>query len=91
MSEWESIERRLIGGLDSIFMMILTMDKDDRWERFVSDAKQRYETGRAEHAEADSTWEKWEVEEFDKNIREELIDCVIYAAARELRLVRTSK
>ena len=87
MSEWSLIEHHLEDALDDVFMTIIRLGgiDSDEWSVFVADAQKRYEAGRAEHAESDSTWDAWTMEEFVANIREELLDCVIYAAARLVR------
>lgn len=90
MTEWEQIEKNLLSGLDAVFVMILKLgDEADSeaygWGEFVKDAKARYEKGRVEHSDSDSTWDAWSDDEFAQNIREELTDCVIYAAARITR------
>lgn len=90
MSEWESIEEQLLNGLDDVFMDIMRLDGGSAWGAFVADAQKRYEEGRAQHADSDSTWDGWTAVDFDKNIREELIDCVIYAAARIVREMRSA-
>jgi hypothetical protein len=87
MSEWERIEERLPSALDWLFTEFILvwntlMDDSDEWKGFVNDARERYERGRIQHATSDSTWDGWSDEEFVKNIREELIDATIYAAAR---------
>lgn len=85
MSEWEAIKNQLSNGLDDVFGDILNLDGPDEWDSFVSAARIRYVAGRTQHADSDSTWDAWTSEDFAKNIREELIDCVIYAAARIVR------
>ena len=90
MSEWERIEERLPSALDWLFTEFILvwntlMENTDEWEGFVSDARERYERGRKQHADSDSTWEGWTVQEFLSNIREELLDAAIYAAARTTR------
>jgi hypothetical protein len=93
MSEWERIEERLPSALDWLFTEFILvwntlMDDSDEWEQFVDEAKERYERGRTQHAESDSTWEGWTDQEFLNNIREELLDAVIYASARTTRSTR---
>lgn len=86
--EWDAIKRNLENGLDDVFMLIVELGDDETFVAFVDDARERYEKGRAQHADSDSTWEAWSDDDFAKNIREELIDCVIYAAARIVRETR---
>lgn len=88
MSEWDAIKRNLENGLDDVFMDIMRLGDSVEWSAFVADAQKRYEDGRAQHAESDSTWDNWNAMDFEKNIREELIDCVIYSAARVARGLR---
>ena len=83
--EWDAIKSKLENGLDDVFMLIMGLGDDETFLAFVDDARERYEKGRAQHAGSDSTWEAWSDGDFAKNIREELIDCVIYAAARIVR------
>lgn len=85
MSEWDAIKRNLENGLDDVFMLIIGLGDVETFRTFIEDAHARYEKGRAQHADSDSTWEAWSDDDFAKNIREELIDCVIYAAARIAR------
>jgi hypothetical protein len=93
MSEWKQIEHHLLSGVDELFMTIIHLGgsgdtESDAWSDFVDACKERYESGRAEHEASDSTWDGWSDEEFEKNIREELMDAVIYTAARNIRLLR---
>ena len=67
------------------------MEDSDEWHAFVSDARERYERGRKQHADSDSTWEGWSDEAFVKNIREELLDATIYAAARDAKRTTDSR
>lgn len=92
MSEWIKIEKQLGNALEDLFEEILILHNDQRyskldnaWEDFKRECRERYEMGRAEHAGKDSAWENWSNDEFAKNIREELIDYIIYAAARNTR------
>ena len=90
MTEWQSIESRLPHALDSLFLEFISywnsfIEDDEKWRAFVQHAKDRYEKGRAQHSESDSTWDKWTDDDFAKNIREELLDAVIYEAARDSR------
>ena len=90
MSEWDRIEARIPEALDWLFStFILTwnnmMDIDDEWPLLLADAKARYEKGRAQHAESDSTWADWTDDQFVANIREELLDAVIYTAMRSAK------
>lgn len=96
MSEWERIEERLPGALDWLFTEFVLvwntlMEDSDEWHAFVSDARERYERGRKQHADSDSTWEGWSDEAFVKNIREELLDATIYAAARDAKRTADSR
>lgn len=95
MSEWHSIERLLPDGVEDLFEEVLLLwndhmnaGEDGAWVRFVNECKARYEAGRRQHADTDSTWDGWSDDDFAKNIREELIDYVIYAAARNAGKVR---
>lgn len=90
MSEWERIEERLPHALDWLFTEFVLvwntlMEDSDEWHAFVSDARERYERGRKQHADSDSTWDGWSDDEFISNIREELLDATIYAAARNAK------
>jgi len=92
MSEWDSIEANLEHALDSLFARFImvwnqNMDDDDAWRDFINQAKARYEKGRQQHVESASTWENWTDADFIVNITEELLDAVIYEAARMNRLV----
>lgn len=96
MAEWEKIEERLPSALDWLFTEFILvwntlMENTDEWEGFVSDARERYERGRKQHADSDSTWEGWSDEEFIHNIREELLDATIYAAARDAKRTTDSR
>lgn len=89
MSEWAKIETQLGNALEDLFEEILVLHDDQRysktdnaWKDFKRQCQERYEIGRAQHAGADTTWENWSDAEFGKNIREELIDYIIYTAAR---------
>lgn len=95
MSEWLRIEKQLGNALEDMFEEIIMLHNDQRyskednaWEDFKRECQARYETGRAEHAGSGTTWENWTDAEFAKNIREELIDYVIYAAARNTLPIR---
>lgn len=90
MSEWERIESNLPSALDWLFSEFILvwntfMDDTEEWEQFVDEARRRYEKGRKQHADSDSTWEGWTDQQFLSNIREELLDAAIYAAARDTR------
>lgn len=90
MSEWDSIEANLEHALDSLFARFImvwnqNMDDDDAWRDFINQAKARYEKGRQQHAESESTWTNWTDADFTANIIEELLDAVIYEAARTIR------
>jgi len=90
MSEWDRIEARIPEALDWLFSTFVLawnnqMDVDEEWDKLVADAKARYEKGRAQHAESDSTWEDWTDDQFVANIREELLDAVIYTAMRSAK------
>ena len=85
MSEWDMIEARIPEALDWLFSTFVLawnnqMDVDEEWDKLVADAKARYEKGRAQHAESESTWEGWSEKQFGDNIREELLDAIIYCA-----------
>lgn len=89
MSEWIKIQKRLEDGVEDLFeeVMLLWNDKmnatkDGAWDRFVMECRERYEMGRAQHAGTPGAWESWTFDEFEKNIREELMDYIIYSAAR---------
>lgn len=90
MTEWQRIEDNLPHALDSLFLEFISywnsfIEDDEKWRGFVQHAKERYEKGRAQHTESDSTWDKWTDEEFEANIREELLDAAIYEAERNAR------
>ena len=94
MSEWQSIENQLANGVEDLYEECLILwsdnmnrDKDGAWSRFVAECKERYEAGRKEHEASASTWEAWSDEEFSANIREELMDFVIYSAAHTNRIL----
>jgi hypothetical protein len=94
MSEWIKIEKRLADGVEDLFEEALRLwddrmnaTRDGAWDRFVMECRARYEMGRAQHAGTPSTWESWSFDEFEKNIREELMDYVIYSAAQHARSV----
>jgi len=92
MTEWQRIEDNLPHALDTLFLEFISywnsfIEDDEKWQGFVRHARDRYENGRAQHAESDSTWDKWTDEDFAKNIREELLDAVIYEAERNVRRV----
>jgi len=96
MSEWERIEERLPHALDWLFTEFVLvwntlMEDSDEWHAFVSDARERYERGRKQHADSDSKVEGWSDEAFVKNIREELLDATIYAAARDAKRTADSR
>jgi hypothetical protein len=87
VSEWDQIESRLPEALDWLFSTFVLawnnqMEVSEEWDEFVADAQARYERGRAQHSESASTWDDWTDDEFVANIREELLDAVIYAAMR---------
>ena len=83
--EWDRIKMHLERGLDDVFMEIMRLGDESAWRSFELQASLRYKQGRAQHAGSDTTWENWDDDDFADNIREELIDCVIYATARALR------
>lgn len=94
MSEWQKIENQLANGVEDLYeeCLVLWEDKmnretDGAWSRFVAECKARYEAGRKEHEASSSTWEAWSDDEFAANIREELMDFVIYSAARSNRIL----
>ena len=98
MSEWIKIEKQLVAALEDMYEECLLLfndsmsnDSDGSWDRFKMECRSRYEMGRAEHAASDSTWDNWTDKDFEKNIREELIDYVIYAAARHTLPIRNPK
>lgn len=96
MREWDQIETRLPTALDWLFSEFIIkwnsyIEHDDEWEALISDARERYERGRAQHADADSTWDEWSDEDFEQNIREELLDACIYAAARAARAANQTR
>lgn len=93
MSEWDEIADRFILGAEDVFDMLMAIyghhmmgwtDVDPHIEAFVADAKERYERGKAEHADTGTTWEAWTDHDFAANIREEVMDAIIYAAARRI-------
>ena len=92
MSEWDRIQRHLADSIENMFEEIvlphndqMNADADGAWSSFISECRTRYLAGRAQHAGSGTTWDEWSDEDFEKNIREELIDYVIYSAARTAR------
>jgi len=64
--------------------------EEPEWGAFIADCKARYEKGREQHAGTSSTWEDWSRGQFSRNIDEEIIDAVIYAAAQRGRILERS-
>lgn len=92
-TEWDRIQHELVGGMEDLFNEFMEtyngfIEKNQHWTSFVTDAKNRYQTGRAQHHADGTSWDTWNDDEFDMNIREEFIDYVIYAAARRLARIK---
>jgi len=86
--EWSDIEANLLTALNTVYYEALDMRHGIGWgsplgDKFRIDAKRRYEEGRAEHADTFESWDYWTQERFAFEMREELIDAVLYAAAKE--------
>ena len=86
MSEWDQIEPLLDDTIVDVAELVAIManqylENPEYKDRLLVEIKDRYETGRAAHAESDSTWDHWTKEDFVKNLAEELLDAIIYGAA----------
>jgi len=98
MTQWIRIEKQLGNALEDLFeeVMVLFNDQqycevDNAWDTLKMECRERYEIGRMQHANSDSTWDKWSDDDYAKNIREELLDYLIYAAARHTLPIRNPK
>ena len=84
MSEWSRIVERIpeaINDMCILFHDLHDASKTDQAGGFVEQARKRYEAGRAEHAESDSTWASWGEDDYLRNISEEVTDSIIYYAS----------
>lgn len=92
-AEWNKIEHQLANGLEDLYeeLLILWNSKmyNAGWDEFISECRERYEQGRKQHKDEGSTWEKWSDKDFADNIREEIIDAVIYCAQRNATVLRS--
>ncbi|CAB4187313.1 hypothetical protein UFOVP1158_8 [uncultured Caudovirales phage] len=76
MSEWDDIEACWVRAHNLITDQFVFMDPIVYLEK----ARERYQRGAVEHADAGSTWESWTTEDFASNIDEEILDTLIYTA-----------
>jgi len=90
--EWSDIEANLLTALGVVRRDVVSMtatasvmSEDEFDPYFIGDCKRRYEEGRAEHAGTFESWDHWTQERFTFEMREELIDAVLYAAAKETK------
>lgn len=93
MSEWDQIEARWIPAIEDVFEEFLSLyshyafgeptDSHNTYV-FIDVARKRYEQGREQHRNTESTWEAWSDDDYERNILEELMDAIIYAAARRI-------
>lgn len=76
MNEWHDIEAQWELAHEVLSMCLASMDP----ALIIKEAELRHAKGKAEHEEDGTVWTDWTGEDFADNIKEELIDAMIYTA-----------
>lgn len=83
MTKWEEIKPFIDEGLTMVtgeaVMLAIGFNKNDqRMTRFMQDCEAKFAAGQAEH---NDDWVGWSNDDYRREMREELIDAVIYMAS----------